>query len=255
MFLPIVNYADGYGFTYGGRVSTIDLLGIGERLSVPLTWGGTRRAALEVERTFKTGPLTRVAVDVRHLAAREPALRDRRSARRAGRPRRAELRRRRPHRRRRRRSSTVDFGDARRSPVDARRRRRARHARRSGLSRATPSCSSAGWTGLHVARPRRAASTATRPTRAAISASSARPSLAGRVQYRRRTARCPDYERLLLGGAVNAARLPHRHVRRRSDARDVRGGARADHLGAERREAGRDGVRRRRQGLGRRPVG
>ena len=60
MFFPILSYADGYGFTYGGRVSTIDLLGAGERLSVPLTWGGTKRAALEVERTFKHGPLSRV---------------------------------------------------------------------------------------------------------------------------------------------------------------------------------------------------
>ncbi len=60
MFLPILNYADGYGFTYGGRVSTLDLLGMGERLSVPLTWGGTKRAAIEFERTFKRGPLTRV---------------------------------------------------------------------------------------------------------------------------------------------------------------------------------------------------
>jgi outer membrane protein assembly factor BamA len=60
MFLPIISYADGYGFTYGGRVSAVDLLGIDERLSVPLTWGGTRRAALEFERTFKSGPLTRI---------------------------------------------------------------------------------------------------------------------------------------------------------------------------------------------------
>lgn len=60
MFFPILNYTDGYGLTFGGRVSTVDLLGTGERLSVPLTWGGTRRAAVEVERTFKTGPLTRV---------------------------------------------------------------------------------------------------------------------------------------------------------------------------------------------------
>ncbi len=60
MFLPIVSFTDGYGFTYGGRVSTVDLLGIDERLSVPLTWGGTRRAALEFERLFKTGPLTRI---------------------------------------------------------------------------------------------------------------------------------------------------------------------------------------------------
>ena len=60
MFLPILGYTDGYGFTYGARLSTVDLLGFGERLSVPLTWGGTRRAAIEFERSFKTGPLTRV---------------------------------------------------------------------------------------------------------------------------------------------------------------------------------------------------
>jgi outer membrane protein assembly factor BamA len=41
-------------------MSTVDLLGFNERLSVPLTWGGTRRAALEFERLFKNGPLTRI---------------------------------------------------------------------------------------------------------------------------------------------------------------------------------------------------
>ncbi len=60
MFLPIISFADGYGFTYGGRVSTLDLLGLDERLSVPLTWGGTRRAAVEFERLFERGPLTRI---------------------------------------------------------------------------------------------------------------------------------------------------------------------------------------------------
>ena len=60
MFLPILNFVDGYGFTYGARFSTVDLFGAGERLSVPLTWGGTRRVALEADRTFKTGPLTRI---------------------------------------------------------------------------------------------------------------------------------------------------------------------------------------------------
>ena len=60
MFLPIISYADGYGFTYGARLGTKDLLGFDERLSVPLTWGGTRRAALELERTFTRGPITRV---------------------------------------------------------------------------------------------------------------------------------------------------------------------------------------------------
>jgi hypothetical protein len=60
MFLPILTYADGYGFTYGARFSTLSFLGTGERVSFPLTWGGTRRAAVEVERTFKRGPLTSV---------------------------------------------------------------------------------------------------------------------------------------------------------------------------------------------------
>ncbi len=60
MFLPILSYADGYGFTYGARFTTKGLLGLNERLSVPLTWGGTRRAALEFERTFTGGPFTRI---------------------------------------------------------------------------------------------------------------------------------------------------------------------------------------------------
>jgi outer membrane protein assembly factor BamA len=60
MFLPILNYGDGYGFTYGARFSTVDLLGVGERLSFPVSWGGVRRAAVEADRQFKTGPLTRI---------------------------------------------------------------------------------------------------------------------------------------------------------------------------------------------------
>jgi outer membrane protein assembly factor BamA len=60
MFLPILNYNDGYGFTYGARFSFVDLLGRGSRVSVPLSWGGTKRAAIEVERTFRTGPFDRI---------------------------------------------------------------------------------------------------------------------------------------------------------------------------------------------------
>jgi outer membrane protein assembly factor BamA len=60
MFLPIVTYDDGYGWTYGARTSAVNAMGAGERLSVPLTWGATRRAAVEAERTFRGGPLTRV---------------------------------------------------------------------------------------------------------------------------------------------------------------------------------------------------
>jgi len=60
MFLPILRYDDGYGWTYGVRSSTSNLLGIGERLSVPLSLGATKHAAIEVERPFSGGPLTTV---------------------------------------------------------------------------------------------------------------------------------------------------------------------------------------------------
>jgi len=47
MFLPILSYSDELGFTYGVRFTTIDLLGAGERISFPLSWGGTKQAAAE----------------------------------------------------------------------------------------------------------------------------------------------------------------------------------------------------------------
>src|SRR4029079_30542 len=49
-----------YGWTYGGQPAAVDALGKGTRLSVPLSWGATKRAAIEADRTFKTGPLTRL---------------------------------------------------------------------------------------------------------------------------------------------------------------------------------------------------
>jgi outer membrane protein assembly factor BamA len=58
MWLPILSFADGYGFTYGARVSVVNTLGSHSRVSAPLTWGGERRAAVEVERAFDHGPLS-----------------------------------------------------------------------------------------------------------------------------------------------------------------------------------------------------
>ena len=52
MFLPMLDYTEGYGFTYGGRVALADFVGADGRLSVPLTWGGTRRAAIELHKDF-----------------------------------------------------------------------------------------------------------------------------------------------------------------------------------------------------------
>ncbi len=61
MFLPILRYDDGYGFTYGMRTSFVDRLGPRSRISIPLSWGGERQARVQVERTFKLGPVDRVA--------------------------------------------------------------------------------------------------------------------------------------------------------------------------------------------------
>lgn len=61
MFFPIFHYDDGYGWTYGARTSIVDVAGKGTRLSVPLSWGATKRAALEADRTLKSGPFTRVS--------------------------------------------------------------------------------------------------------------------------------------------------------------------------------------------------
>lgn len=60
MWLPVINYADGYGFTYGARISFVGVAGTASRLSIPLTWGGERRAGVELVRTFAQGPLTRL---------------------------------------------------------------------------------------------------------------------------------------------------------------------------------------------------
>lgn len=60
MFFPILAYDDGYGWTYGARTTIVDVVGKGTHVSVPLSWGGTRRATLEADRTFHTGLLTRL---------------------------------------------------------------------------------------------------------------------------------------------------------------------------------------------------
>jgi outer membrane protein assembly factor BamA len=58
MFMPLLSYADGYGFTFGGRATFAEALGKRGRLSVPLTWGGVRRAALLADKRFSRGPIT-----------------------------------------------------------------------------------------------------------------------------------------------------------------------------------------------------
>ncbi len=55
LFMPILDYAEGHGLTYGARFSLVDVLGERGRLTVPLTLGGTRQAALELEKRFDVG--------------------------------------------------------------------------------------------------------------------------------------------------------------------------------------------------------
>jgi outer membrane protein assembly factor BamA len=64
MFLPILDSEDGYGFTYGGRVSFVDRIGPRSRVSFPLTWGGERQARAQLERSFKSGPIERISGEV-----------------------------------------------------------------------------------------------------------------------------------------------------------------------------------------------
>ena len=55
LFLPILDYAEGHGYSYGARFRLVDVAGAGSSLSVPLTWGGTRQAGLALEKRFETG--------------------------------------------------------------------------------------------------------------------------------------------------------------------------------------------------------
>jgi outer membrane protein assembly factor BamA len=58
MFLPILDFEDGYGFTYGVRFAKPNVAGKHSRVSFPLTWGGERRAAAEFSQNLTKGPFT-----------------------------------------------------------------------------------------------------------------------------------------------------------------------------------------------------
>lgn len=60
MFLPILGYEDGYGFSYGVRFALPNPTGSRSRLAFPLTWGGERMAGAELEKNLERGPFTRV---------------------------------------------------------------------------------------------------------------------------------------------------------------------------------------------------
>ena len=205
MFLPVLGYADGYGVTYGGRVSTVGLLGAGERLSVPLTWGGTRRAALEFERLFRGGPLTRIDSSLAVWSRENPRfeLRDRRVELK-GRAERvfADLVRIGVEGSR----STISFGtlDDRLWTLGT---SVALDTRADPAFPANAVFLGSGWAGLHFASAPRRINRYTadargygRIYRQAVGA--------GRIQYTGADATLPPYERLLLGGSPTLRGFP-----------------------------------------------
>lgn len=52
MFAPILTAEDGYGFTYGGRFAIAGHRDTTRRIVVPLSWGGDKRAGVELQKEF-----------------------------------------------------------------------------------------------------------------------------------------------------------------------------------------------------------
>ena len=61
MFLPILDFEDGYGFSYGVRVAAVEPAGKGSRVSFPATWGGEKRAGAEFDQELGKA-ITRVQI-------------------------------------------------------------------------------------------------------------------------------------------------------------------------------------------------
>ena len=60
MWLPLLDFEDGYGFTYGVQFARPKVVGANSRLSFPLTWGGEKQAGAQLEKVFDRGPVTRL---------------------------------------------------------------------------------------------------------------------------------------------------------------------------------------------------
>ncbi len=82
LVMPILDHAEGHGLTSGVRFTLADALGERSRLSVPLTFGGTRQAALEFEKDFDAGPVhtVRGGLSVSHLENQHYIVGDRRAS-------------------------------------------------------------------------------------------------------------------------------------------------------------------------------
>ena len=73
MFVPVLEGQDGYGLTYGARIAYPKPFGSKSRLSFPMTWGGTKRIGIELDRTFTKGPISRMEVGTTLQRRRNPA--------------------------------------------------------------------------------------------------------------------------------------------------------------------------------------
>ena len=59
---PILGYDDGYGFTYGARLTTPDpkWMGTQSHISFPLSWGATKQAGIDLEKRIDGGVFDRI---------------------------------------------------------------------------------------------------------------------------------------------------------------------------------------------------
>jgi outer membrane protein assembly factor BamA len=73
MASPSLEYVDGYGFIAGGRLSFVDVLGKGGHVTAPLTFGSTRQAGLQVDKTLRSGPVRRVNGGYAIISRENPA--------------------------------------------------------------------------------------------------------------------------------------------------------------------------------------
>ena len=202
MAAPFLDHEEGYGVTYGALTSVLDPFGPGTRLSVPATWGGHRRVALELEAPVPGRVIHRLWAAVGRGRRRNPyfdAADDRTRFR-------MEVERRLPHRFRLRGETArehvrfaddagrllrsalhLDYGDYRERPTAE---RRGTVVVRAGIERLAVAGAGA------VLRPR---------LDARIYASAGRRAVvAGRLLFEGASAPLPPWERTLLGGGPAA---------------------------------------------------
>ena len=202
MAAPLLDHEEGYGVAYGALTSVLDAFGPGTRLSVPATWGGHRRVALELQAPLPGRVIHRLRAAVGRGRRRNPhfdAADDRTRFR-------VEVERRLPHRfrlvgeaarervrfaddagRLLRSALYLDYGDYRERPAAE---RRGTVVVRAGIERLAAAGAGA------VLRPR---------LDARIYASAGRRAVvAGRLLFEGASAPLPPWERALLGGSPAA---------------------------------------------------